>query len=696
MTPGHKLLLGLLATAVLVIAAFPLLYPLSVAVAACCEQRLSRRRTCGVAAVISLLLLAGTSLVQVGWLPRVEPWSSVDHAWWSGWPAWTLAITSMLAVWLVVLASPRPSELVELASVALSPAKPSTASFLLAPPTAPLADMAMLDASGSGDFLLSDIAAAEPVDNRGPPTGATVTTESSASKADQPTQACHLPAPSAHLHPTYDLDAAEVLPEWFRRTSLAAFRNGLLTAKLSTIDPAALPTEETSPNLTAAQLAEHLIAAGKLTAFQAALICAQLPGLLRIGAYDVLDRLGRGGMAIVLRVRQRVTGHLYALKLLEPLDPPDPAIRNRFLREMEAVRGLAHPNIAVAHSVGHQHGRLHIVMELVEGRNLAQVVADEGPLSPERALGYIAQAARALAYAHGQGLVHRDVKPGNLMVGPDEQVKLVDMGLARFFDSVESPTARKNQAWHTRTGHLMGTIDYMAPEQAEELGLCDVRSDIYSLGCTLFFLLTSASHLRGRTQRRRAMALVSCQGMIELSTLRQDLPPCLYTLVTRMTQIDPEDRFQTMSEALEAIEGCGREMGFTFSRSETARRLLVVEDSPVQSLRLRQHLAAISPQFSTTEVGSLTAAIEACQQQSYDIVLLDLNLPDSAGVATVAALRQADAVTPILVMTHHSQPQLAAACLAAGADDFLAKSEIEPALLQRRILLAIARKRNCR
>ncbi len=421
-----------------------------------------------------------------------------------------------------------------------------------------------------------------------------------------------------------------------------------------------------------------------------------MPGLLRIGEYDVLDRLGRGGMAIVLRVRHRVTGHLYALKLLEPLDPADPTIRNRFLREMEAVRGLAHPNIAVARSVGHQHGRLHIVMELVEGQNLAQVVAAEGPLSPERALGYAAQAARALAHAHERGLVHRDVKPGNLMLGPGEQIKLVDMGLARFFDAVESASARKNKAWHTRTGHLMGTIDYMAPEQAEELGLCDVRSDIYSLGCTLFFLLTGASHLRGRTQRRRAMALVSCQGMIELSALRQDLPPCLYALVNRMTQLDPEARFQTMAEVLGAMEGCAGAMGVTISPGDIGCRILVVEDSLVQSLVTRQNLAAISPHFSTREVGSLAAAIEACRQQRFDIVLLDLNLPDSTGVATVTSLRQVDAATPILVMTNQPQAQLSAACLAAGADDFLPKQEIEPAMLQRHILLAIARKRNCR
>jgi serine/threonine protein kinase len=294
------------------------------------------------------------------------------------------------------------------------------------------------------------------------------------------------------------------------------------------------------------------------------------------------------------------------------------------------------------------------VMELVEGRNLAQLVADEGPLSPERALAYTAQAARALAHAHERGLVHRDVKPGNLMIGQGEQIKLVDMGLARFFDAVESASARKNQAWHTRTGHLMGTIDYMAPEQAEELGLCDVRSDIYSLGCTLFFLLTGASHLRGRTQRRRALALVSCQGMIELSSLRQDLPPSLYALVSRMTQLDPEARFQTMAEVLDAMEDCAQQMGVTLSPCDTGCRILVVEDSLVQSLVTRQNLAAISPHFSTREVSSLAAAIEACRQQ------------------------------------------LSAACLAAGADDFLPKQEIEPGMLQRHILLAISRKRNCR
>ncbi len=714
MFDARKPLLGLLVLGVLLIAALPLLYPLAVALAASCEQRFNRRQACSVAAAISCAILVGTVLVQWGWLPFAELWQPSSLSRMHGWPIWTLAVASVIAVWAVVMLSPRWGRPFGLVAATLSPAgklvpagavaPPAIApvEFVSASPTAGLAsgtELASSTASDSDEFLLPSSSLSDSVDSRGPPADFSTLRQRSTVKADQPTQVCLSSVSDTGLQPGYDLDAAEELPSWLRRTSIESFCDGLLAAKLATIDPGDLPDAEAKPELTTAQLAEGLIAVGKLTSFQAALICVRAPELLRIGEYDVLDRLGRGGMAIVLRVRHRVTGHLYALKLLDPLgplDPADPAIRNRFLREMEAVRGLAHPNIAVARSVGHQHGRLHIVMELVEGRNLAQLVADEGPLAPERALVYAAQAARALAHAHERGLVHRDVKPGNLMVGPGEQIKLVDMGLARFFDAVESAATLKNQAWHTRTGHLMGTIDYMAPEQAEELGLCDVRSDIYSLGCTLFFLLTGASHLRGRTQRRRAMALVSCQGMIELASLRQDLPAGIYTLVSRMTEIDPEARFQTMAEVLEAMEVCGHEIGVTISPCDSGCRILVVEDSLVQSLVTRQHLAAISPHFSIVEVGSLAAAIETLRQQSFDIVLLDLNLPDSTSVATVTALRQADRETPILVMTSCAQPQLSLACLAAGADDLLPKQQVEPAMLQRHILLAIARKRNCR
>ncbi len=690
MIDARKLLIGLLAVGVVLFAALPLLYPLAVAGAACCEQRLSRRNAIAAAVAISLAILTGAALAQGGLLPLPGHWRVDGRTLWSGWPSWGLAVVSAAAVWTVMIGSPRiaapeNTTSARLMSAGLNPVGLATAGV----------SRASLDVPGSGDFLPPRVSAGEEADSRDSPLESTIAADRPVDKADQPTQICYPPAPNTRLHPTYDLDAGEVLDSWLERTSLESFRSGLLVAKLSTIDPTALPTD----GLTTAQLAVRLIDADKLTAYQAVLICAQLPGLLRIGEYDVLDRLGRGGMAIVLRVRHRVTGHLYALKLLEPLDPldpVDPTIRSRFLREMDAVRGLAHPNIAVARSVGHQHGRLHIVMELVEGKNLAQLVADQGALSPERALAYTAQAARALAHAHERGLVHRDVKPGNLMLGPGERIKLVDMGLARFFDAVESVSARRNPGWHTRTGHLIGTIDYMAPEQAEELGLCDVRSDIYSLGCTLFYLLTGASHLRGRTQRRRAMALVSCQGMIELSSLRKDLPTSLYALVSRMTQLDPAARFQTMAEVIAAMESCASDMGVAILPCETRCRILVVEDSLVQSLVTRQNLAAISPYFSTSEVGSLTAAIDACQTQRFDIVLLDLNLPDSTGVDTVLSLRQADAVTPILVMTSSSQPQLSAACLAAGADDFLPKQEIEPEMLQRHILLAIARKRNCR
>ncbi len=492
------------------------------------------------------------------------------------------------------------------------------------------------------------------------------------------------PAGASHL--TYDFETAGLWEDCLAGATAAGFLANLNRAGLSTIS---LTDLEAPPGCTSAEVVNRLIVSEKFTGYQAVLICVGLVELLKIGGYEVLDRVGRGGMAIVLRVRHPVTGHRFAMKLLEQTDALDSNAHRRFLREMEAVCGLAHPNIAVARSVGRHGNQLHIVMELVEGSNLAEWVIDHGPLSPGEAIDYVNQAARALAHAHQRGLIHRDVKPGNLMLGPGNRIKLVDMGLARFVDAIEA-LPRGNESWHTHTGHLIGTIDYMAPEQADELTESDRRSDIYSLGCTLFFLLTGQSHLRGRSQRHRAMSLVSRRGMMDLRAVRDDLPPCLYELVGKMTRLNPEDRYQTMDEVLEAIASCGERLGVTPHR-QSGLRVLMIEDSLTQLIVTRQTLQATRHQVEIEAVTTLAEAIQANRRSLFDIVLLDLNLPDSQGVESVHGARRGGITAPIIVMTGADGRSLERDCIAAGADDFLPKQEIEPGMLHRHILLTIGR-----
>jgi serine/threonine protein kinase len=682
MMDSRRLFIVALACVVLIAALLPVMYPLLVAFAARCDRRLPRHFSRRIGLAIIAAILAGPFLLNSDLLPlELIGIAQVTTAAFPGERQvsnWSIGLTSALSVWIVIARTGRRGDHGDSAYDSRQSANGRCA-ITSESTTGRSADQ---DVSGRGDH----------VSVHGTGAAGIMIGSGGTSHWDQPTQVSFPEQQSSASHLTYDFEAEKLLGNTLEKTSPEVFFQNLAAADLSSLDQPALAALLAGATGSTAECVKRLIVAKQLTAYQAVLICAGLPSLLRIDQFEVLDRLGRGGMAMVLRARHRVTGHLYALKLLDEHDPIDPVLRNRFLREMEAVCSLAHPSIAVAHSAGQQGQRMHIAMELVEGQNLAELVGTRGPLPLERALNYAAQAARALAHAHSRGLIHRDVKPANLMLGGDDQIKLVDMGLARFIDAIESTAANGEDGWHTHTGHLIGTIDYMAPEQAEELAVSDQRSDIYSLGCTLFFLLTGQSHLRGRTQRRRAMALVSRRGITELRTLRQDLPECLYALISRMTRLNPAARFQSMAEVIAAMDRCSQELGIR-SPLERQFRVLMVEDSLTQSIVMRQKLMTASPHVSIEAVTALSEAMTACRLKRFDIVLLDLNLPDSAGVATVARLRHVDAATPIIVLTSSDDCELGVACINAGADDFLPKQEVEADMLQRHILLAIGRKR---
>src|SRR6516165_10878350 len=236
------------------------------------------------------------------------------------------------------------------------------------------------------------------------------------------------------------------------------------------------------------ELALRLIYDGLLTRFQAGqLLLGRWQGFT-LGKYRLLERLGEGGMGAVylaahIHMRRRV-----ALKVLPPDRCAEPMALERFYREARAAAALNHTNIARAHDVDHE-GSLHfLVMEYVDGSSLQEIVSKTGPLSVPRALHYLRQAALGLQHAHENGLVHRDIKPGNLLVDRQGTVKLLDMGLARFFtDKNDNLTKELNAKC------ILGTADYIAPEQAMDSHNADIRSDIYSLGFTGYFLLAGSS-----------------------------------------------------------------------------------------------------------------------------------------------------------------------------------------------------------
>src|SRR5438067_8459320 len=240
--------------------------------------------------------------------------------------------------------------------------------------------------------------------------------------------------------------------------------------------------------------ATAMVRDGLLTVLQAGLL---LKGKWRnfqiCGKYKLLEHLGQGSMGQVFlcehaRMRRRV-----AIKVLPPEKAADPVSLQRFYREARAVAALDHPNIVRAHDVDHDGGLHFLVMEYVDGSSLMEIVTKHGPLPVVRACHYVAQAADGLRHAHEAGLVHRDVKPANLLVDRAGVVRILDLGLVRFFRDGENLTG------HHTGRNLLGTADYLAPEQALDSHRADIRSDIYSLGVTFFFLLTGRTPFRHGT-----------------------------------------------------------------------------------------------------------------------------------------------------------------------------------------------------
>src|SRR5215831_2157254 len=195
----------------------------------------------------------------------------------------------------------------------------------------------------------------------------------------------------------------------------------------------------------------------------------------RIGKYEVIERIGRGGMGTIFKARDPILERAVALKVLSRLDVT-PELRARFFREAQACARLSHPNIVTIYDMGEDDGRLFIVMELLEGEELRQLIARCAPLALEDKLAIVRQICEGLHYAHQRGVVHRDVKPANILLLRTGQVKILDFGIAHI--------AATTQGDITRTGMIMGTLRYMAPEQVR--GRADHRSDIFSVAAVSY------------------------------------------------------------------------------------------------------------------------------------------------------------------------------------------------------------------
>jgi serine/threonine protein kinase/CheY-like chemotaxis protein len=415
-------------------------------------------------------------------------------------------------------------------------------------------------------------------------------------------------------------------------------------------------------------VAEQLIAAGTLTRFQAEAVRERRFEGLVIGNYQVLERLGQGGMGTVYKARHRRMRRVVAIKILSREVAKSENFIKRFQREVEAVARLSHPNIVMAHDADEAEVGHFLVMEFVNGRDLASEVQKRGSLPVAEAVDCALQAARALEYAHGQGIIHRDIKPANLLRDVSGAVKVADLGLARFEESADKPNEASAL---TQAGTIMGTADYMSPEQAMGAAL-DHRTDIYSLGCTLYFFLHGKPPYQGPTIM--AVLLKHRDGPIpSLAAARSDVPAELEALFRRMLAKAPDYRTQTMTEVVRELEiiqsqlrdhrttpGAGLvleiESGATgvwqqptsveaapqqTPQATTAApvlKVLLVEPSRTQAAIIRKHLQGQGVQATVT-VATGREALQAIRSERSDVVVCTLHLSDMTGLQLAERIR---------------------------------------------------------
>jgi tRNA A-37 threonylcarbamoyl transferase component Bud32 len=270
------------------------------------------------------------------------------------------------------------------------------------------------------------------------------------------------------------------------------------------------------------------------------------PELAEHAKYRIVRELGRGGMGVVYQAEHIQMERLVAIKVINKSILDHPQALQRFAQEVKAAAKLGHPNIVAAYDF-EQAGDLHmLVMEFVEGQNLAETVERKGPLPILNACHYVRQAALGLQHAFEKGMVHRDLKPQNLMLTPKGTVKLLDMGLARV------ASEKTEKAGLTGTGATLGTPEYIAPEQAMDSATADIRSDIYSLGCTLYCLLGGRPPFADGTPMQKILGHLEKEPQ-PLPELRPEVPGKLAAVVARMMAKDPAQRYQKPVEVAQAL-----------------------------------------------------------------------------------------------------------------------------------------------
>ena len=301
----------------------------------------------------------------------------------------------------------------------------------------------------------------------------------------------------------------------------------------------------------------------------------------RLGHFELIEAIGAGGMAAVLKARDLELGRIVALKILPPEAARDPESVTRFKQEGRAAAKLDHENVARVYYCGEDQGLHFIAFEFVEGDNLRVIIDRRGPLPANECVRYMMQVAAGLNHAAERGVVHRDIKPSNILITPDGRAKIVDMGLARYLGSeLVNGTV-------TQSGVTLGTFDYISPEQALDPRRADVRSDIYSLGCTFYHALTGRPPVPEGTAARKLRAHQE-DDFLDPRELNHAIPDELAAILARMMMKNQNDRYQTPTELIAHLKGLAERLNVADA---------LAHDTAAQAVPAEQRLLPESPKF---------------------------------------------------------------------------------------------------
>ena len=435
--------------------------------------------------------------------------------------------------------------------------------------------------------------------------------------------------------------------------------------------------------------------------------------------YQVVRTLATGATSVVVEARDQEADRRVAIKILKRQRGSAKSLFGRFLREWEVIHSLEHPHIVRGLDYQNDNNVCYIVMEYISGGSLQQLIAQDGPVPPGRAARFILQASSALAEAHGAGVIHRDVKPANLLIDAGGSIKLTDFGVARFDTLRPSLTLQFGE-------NVLGTVNYMAPEQAFDSHMVDCRADIYSLGCTLYFLLsgrppfdTGSAHQRLLSHRNETPP--------PIEQFRDDIPDSLLQICNHMLAKLPGERFESaevvlqelaawmgenrsLCEPLEEADstdsvqltlgspqrfdelglsaadrhyhlaGADEDRPTAISSDGLWDRVLLVDDSLVER-RLAAGLLHKNPDLQLSFASNGAEALRELRETQPTLIVTDLVMPGLDGLQLLRDVRRTHPQLPVIVMTAYGSERTALDALRQGAASYVPKSQLATRLL---------------